>query len=50
VNAGEQVVLLQRTADGMWYQLRNVRGFEGWVHVSLLTIPDDVIAQVPVAE
>jgi flagellar FliL protein len=48
VNAGEQVELLQKTADGVWYQVRNTRDNVGWVHNSLLDIPDEVAAQVPV--
>jgi flagellar basal body-associated protein FliL len=47
VNAGEQVELLQKTTDGIWYQVRNTRDNVGWVHNSLLTIPDDIAAQVP---
>lgn len=49
VERNEVVELLERTADGMWYKVLNVREREGWVQASLLGIPDDVAAQVPVA-
>jgi flagellar FliL protein len=48
VNAGEEVTLLERTPDGGWYRLRTIRGEEGWVSASLLTIDPDVAQQVPV--
>ncbi|WP_298816393.1 SH3 domain-containing protein [Chloroflexus sp.] len=50
VEANEVVELLERTADGSWYRVLNVRDREGWVQASLLGIPDDVIAQVPIAQ
>jgi uncharacterized protein YgiM (DUF1202 family) len=50
VNAGEMVELLAKTGDGVWYQVRNVRGVVGWTHNTLLTLPPDVAAQVPVAQ
>jgi flagellar FliL protein len=50
VNAGETVELLAKTADGVWYQVRTERNVEGWAHNTLLTIPDDVAAQVPIAQ
>jgi flagellar FliL protein len=48
VERNEVVELLERTADGMWYKVLNVREREGWVQANLLGIPDDVAAQVPV--
>ena len=49
VNKGEVVELLQRTTDGTWYQIMNVRDIKGWVEVRLLGIPADVAATVDVA-
>jgi flagellar FliL protein len=49
VNAGETVQLLQKTSDGGWYQIRNIRGVAGWVNVTLLTLDPSVAAKVPVA-
>jgi SH3-like domain-containing protein len=48
INAGEQVELLQKTSDSIWYQVNTETDTVGWVHNSLLTIPDDIAAQVPV--
>jgi SH3-like domain-containing protein len=48
INAGEAVELLGRSADGVWYQIRNIRGVIGWVHSSLLTIEPGVSERVPV--
>jgi SH3-like domain-containing protein/flagellar basal body-associated protein FliL len=48
VNAGERVELLQKTSDSVWYQITTERDTTGWVHNSLLTIPDEIAAQVPV--
>lgn len=50
VEVNEVVELFERTADGTWYRVRNVRDREGWVQVSLLGIPDNVAAQVPVTQ
>ncbi len=50
VNPPEVVELFERTADGTWYRVRTVRDREGWVQASLLGIPDDVAAQVPVTK
>lgn len=49
VNQDEVVLLLQRTADGAWYQVTNVREISGWAPAELLGIPEDVAAAVPVA-
>jgi uncharacterized protein YgiM (DUF1202 family) len=48
VNIDEVVELLQKTAAGDWYQVRNLRDIVGWVPTTLLGIPDDVGARVPV--
>jgi uncharacterized protein YgiM (DUF1202 family) len=48
VNIDEVVELLQKTAAGDWYQVRNLRDIVGWVPATLLGIPDDVAAKVPV--
>jgi len=50
VDPPEVVELFERTADGTWYRVRTVRDREGWVQASLLGIPDDVAAQVPVVK
>ncbi|MBC8077079.1 MAG: SH3 domain-containing protein [Chloroflexales bacterium] len=49
INAGENVQLLQKIADGSWYQIRNQRAVVGWVNATLLTIDPTVAAKVPVA-
>jgi flagellar FliL protein len=49
VNVDEVVQLKQKTADGAWYEVNNVRNIDGWVPAELLGIPDDVAASVPVA-
>jgi flagellar FliL protein len=48
-NAGEPVQLLEKTADGRWYRMTNIRSVTGWFSASLLTIDSDIAAQVPVA-
>ncbi|NOK60727.1 MAG: hypothetical protein GFH27_549289n291 [Chloroflexi bacterium AL-W] len=50
IDANETVQLLERTADGTWYRIRNEREVEGWVSVTLLTIDASVVEQVPIAE
>ena len=51
IDKGDVVELLQRTADGSWYQVVNVRADTGWVEAKLLDhmIPADVAAAVDVA-
>ncbi|GAB4209374.1 MAG: hypothetical protein OHK0022_40330 [Roseiflexaceae bacterium] len=49
INAQERVELHQRSADQVWYYVTNARGVTGWVHGSLLTVPADIGAQLPVA-
>jgi restriction system protein len=48
IHANETVVLLGRTADGVWLRIINPRQQEGWVHRSLLTIEPTVEATLPV--
>jgi flagellar FliL protein len=50
INAGEEVQLLGKTADGGWYQITNPRGVTGWVNRTLLTVDPEVARRVPVAE
>ena len=47
VNIDEVVELLEKTAAGDWYRVRNLRDITGWVPTSLLGIPEDVAAKVP---
>jgi SH3-like domain-containing protein len=49
INAGEEVSLLEKTSDGGWYRITNIRGATGWVSVTLLTIDPAMARQVPVA-
>jgi SH3-like domain-containing protein len=48
LHADQTVSLVAKTKDGQWYKVVAPEA-EGWVHVSLLTIPRNVISQVPVA-
>lgn len=48
IHARETVVLLGRSADGVWLRIINPRQQEGWVHRSLLTIDPAVEADLPV--
>jgi flagellar FliL protein len=50
INAGETVQLLEKTADGAWYKITNIRNITGWVSVTLLTIDREVVRQVPIAK
>ncbi|WP_174714046.1 SH3 domain-containing protein [Candidatus Viridilinea mediisalina] len=47
INAGEQVQVLERTPNALWYLVRTVRDEVGWVSVSLISVPPGL--QVPVA-
>ena len=47
-NALESVTLIEKTADGVWYKMTNLRGVTGWFSASLLKIDPSVVAQVPV--
>ena len=46
INAGEAVTLLAQSADGQWFQIRDLRQNIGWVHSSLLTVDPLVVAQL----
>lgn len=48
INAGETVEVIEKTSDGQWYRIKTIRDAEGWVSVTLLTIDQAVIDQVPV--
>lgn len=52
VNANEQVELLKKTADGVWFFIKNERNVEGWVHYTLLDENQlqSVASQIPVEE
>jgi len=49
VNLDEVVELKQKSADGAWYEVTNVRDISGWVPATLLGVPDEVAQSVPVA-
>ncbi len=46
LEAGQEVVLLERTAAGDWYRVK-APAAEGWVSATLLTVDQAVAAQVP---
>lgn len=48
INATETVQLIERSADGAWYHIINMRKKEGWVSASLLTIDPTVVSLVPI--
>jgi len=48
VNQGEEVQLLGRSDNGRWYLVLTVRGVAGWVSATLLSIPPETAALVPV--
>jgi SH3-like domain-containing protein len=49
INANEEVTLLQKRENGLWYRIRNQRNIEGWVHSSLLRIDPKTVTKVPIA-
>ncbi len=49
VNAGEQVQILARTPNALWYYVRTIRDEVGWVSGTLLAITDLIAAETPVA-
>jgi uncharacterized protein YgiM (DUF1202 family) len=49
VNLNEVVTLKQKSAAGDWYEIDTVRGISGWVQASILGIPREIAAKVPVA-
>jgi hypothetical protein len=49
MHAGQTVAITGKSSDSVWYYVL-APDAEGWVHNSLLTVRDDVAAQVPVAK
>jgi hypothetical protein len=49
LHAGQTITLQAKTPDGMWYKVVAPEA-SGWVHVSLILMDADVLAQVPVSE
>lgn len=49
LHAGQTITLQAKTADGMWYKVVAPEA-AGWVHVSLILMDANVLAQVPVAD
>jgi SH3-like domain-containing protein len=50
INAKETVQLVEKTSDGAWYRITNIRNVTGWVSVTLLTIDSATAQKVPVAQ
>ncbi len=48
LTTGETVEVLSKTGDAMWYKVRTLRDEVGWAHNSVLTVPPELVAQVPV--
>ncbi len=48
INAGEQVEIIGRTPNGLWYFIRNVRNNEGWTSTTLLSVDPAIATRVPV--
>ena len=49
INAGEHVELRAKNAQGTWYQVVNLRGKQGWVSATLLSIAPETASEVPIA-
>ncbi|WP_322511305.1 SH3 domain-containing protein [Chloroflexus sp.] len=49
INAGEQVQILARTPNALWYYVRTVRNEIGWVSATLIAVTDLIAAETPVA-
>ena len=49
INAGEQVQILARTPNALWYYVRTVRDEVGWVSRTLIAVTDLIAAETPVA-
>ncbi len=49
LHAGQAITLVAQTVDGAWFKVVAPEA-EGWVSVTLLTVEEDVLAQVPVAK
>jgi flagellar FliL protein len=50
INANETVQLIEKTSDGGWYRITNIRNVTGWVSVTLLTIDPATAKNVPIAQ
>jgi uncharacterized protein YgiM (DUF1202 family) len=50
IKANETVQLIEKTSDGAWYRITNIRNVTGWVSVTLLTIDSATANKVPVAK
>jgi len=50
IPGSEVVELLRKSADGTWYEVRNVRDITGWVPAASLGIPPELGDEVPVAQ
>lgn len=48
INPNEEVTLLQKTANGLWYKIKNTQGQEGWIHNTLLVFDRRLADQVPI--
>lgn len=46
--AGEPVTLFERSVDGEWYRVTTDAGLDGWVSRTLLTVDQELAAQLPV--
>lgn len=49
INAGEQVQILARTPNALWYYVRTIRNEVGWVSRTLIAVTDLIAAETPVA-
>ncbi len=49
INAGEEVQILARTPNALWYYVRTVRNEVGWVSGTLIAVTDLIAAETPVA-
>jgi len=48
VTEGEALELRRRTPDGTWYAVETPGGLIGWVSASLLTVPPELAAALPI--
>jgi uncharacterized protein YgiM (DUF1202 family) len=50
ITLGDQVQVLQKTADNGWYQIQTSDGVTGWASVQALSPDASVVDQIPVVE
>ncbi len=50
ISLGDNVQVLQKTADGSWFQIKTADGVTGWAHVTALRPGADVSERVPVVQ